>query len=81
MLNEEIITCEMCGRELDVAGALLYTSPLTFTFVNVVAKYHICIECEKDMLRFIKECRKIADGHECKCKANKKKQKKIKVKK
>jgi hypothetical protein len=37
------LKCDMCGRELRLPGALIFSPPTSEVWI--VEKYHICAEC------------------------------------
>lgn len=44
--------CESCKKELNRFGAILLSSPNKKNFVK---KIHLCVNCYKDILKFIKK--------------------------
>jgi hypothetical protein len=44
--------CDRCRKELDMPGALVFSPPFG---MNKVIKLHICVECWKDLWKWIDE--------------------------
>lgn len=44
--------CDMCGKELDAFGGLLFSPP---DRDNAVRKYHICKDCFNSLAKGLKE--------------------------
>jgi hypothetical protein len=44
--------CNLCGKELNEFGAILFGPPDN---KNNVKKYHICVDCYKDIERRMKK--------------------------
>jgi hypothetical protein len=49
------ISCSICNKELDQAGALVFGPPIRFTgmFTNtfVTPKYHTCVSCWNEKVK------------------------------
>lgn len=42
--------CDVCGKELDEFGAILLSPPQN----NLTIKYHICISCYDNLVKFLR---------------------------
>lgn len=47
------IRCYKCKKELDRPGAILLSPPLSFIDKSTVEKYHLCVECYKEISKLI----------------------------
>jgi len=57
--GDKMPVCDSCGKPFNVEkkpGALLFSHPKSVKKAGMVKKYHICQDCEKDIiLRFKKK--------------------------